>query len=112
MNLGRTVFAQVIELLPRRAFELAVARHRTSGRPLTLSCMDQLLCMFFAQLTGRSSLRETITCLRAWGARRYHLGIRHPPARSTLAEGNERRDHRIFMDTALSMIAATRAELP
>jgi hypothetical protein len=112
MNLGRTVFAQLVELLPRRAFELAVERHRTSGRPLMLSCMDQLLCMTFAQLTGRSSLRETVTCLRAIGARRYHLGIRHPPARSTLADANERRDHRIFMDTALSMIASARAELP
>lgn len=112
MNAGRTVFAQLIELLPRRAFELAIERHRTSRRPLTLSCMDQLLCMVFAQLTGRSSLRETVTCLRAIGARRYHLGIRHPPARSTLADANERCDHRIFMDTALSMIASARAELP
>jgi hypothetical protein len=112
MNLGRTVFAQLIELLPRRAFDLAVERRRTSGRPLTLSCMDQLLCMIFAQLTGRSSLRETVTCLRALGPRRYHLGIRHPPARSTLADANERRDARIFMDAALSMIASTRAELP
>jgi hypothetical protein len=112
MNLGRTVFAQLVELLPRRAFDLAVERHRASGRPLKLSCMDQLLCMIFAQLTGRSSLRETITCLRAIGARRYHLGIRHPPARSTLAEANERRDHRVFADTALSMIGSARAELP
>lgn len=112
MNLGRTVFAQLIELLPRRAFELAVERHRTGGRPLTLSCMDQLLCMIFAQITGRSSLRETVTCLRAIGPRRYHLGIRHAPARSTLADANERRDCRIFMDTALSMIAAARTELP
>ncbi len=71
MNLGRTVFAQLVELLPRRAFELAIERHRTSGRrPLMLSCMDQLLCMLFAQLTGRSSLRETVTCLRAIGSRR------------------------------------------
>lgn len=74
--------------------------------------MDQLLCMVFAQLTGRSSLRETVTCLRAIGARRYPLGIRHTPARSTLADANERRDHRIFVDTAMSMIAAARHELP
>lgn len=112
MNLGRTVFAQLLELLPRRAFEVAVERHRVGGRPLSLSCMDQLLCMIFAQLTGRSSLRETVLCLLAIGSRRYHLGIRHPPARSTLADANERRDHRIFMDTALSMIASARAELP
>jgi hypothetical protein len=112
MNQGRTVFAQLLELLPRRAFELAVARHRVGGRPLALSVMDQLLCMVFAQLTGRASLRETVTCLRAIGSRRYHLGIRHTPARSTLADANERRDHRIFADTATAMVAAARRELP
>src|ERR1700761_2548830 len=112
MNQGRTVFAQLLDLLPRRAFELAVERHRTSGRPLSLSVMDQLLCMIFAQLTGRTSLRETITCLRALGSRRYHLGIRHLPARSTLADANEQRDCAIFADTAMSMIAAARQELP
>jgi len=74
--------------------------------------MDQLLCMVFAQVTGRSSLRETVSCLGALGSRRYHSGIRFAPARSTLAEANERRDFRIFMDTALSMIASARIELP
>ena len=112
MNQGRTVFAQFVDLLPRRAFELAVERHRNSGRMLSLSVMDQLLCMIFAQLTGRSSLRETILCLKALGSRRYHLGIRHPPARSTLADANEQRDWRIFADTAMSMIAQARQELP
>lgn len=112
MNQGRTVFAQLLDLLPRRAFELAVARHRTSGRPLTLSVMDQLLCMIFAQITRRASLRETVTCLRAIGSRCYHLGIRYTPARSTLADANERRDYLIFADVAMSMIAAIRRELP
>jgi hypothetical protein len=74
--------------------------------------MDQLLCMIFAQLTGRTSLRETITCLRAIGSRCYHLGIRHLPARSTLAEANEHRDYAIFADTVMSMIAQARRELP
>lgn len=112
MNAGRTIFAQLFELFPRRAFELAIERYRTHARPLRLSCMDQLLCMAFAQITGRSSLRETIVCLRALGPRRYHCGIRIAPARSTLAEANEQRDYRIYMDTALSMIAAARVELP
>jgi hypothetical protein len=112
MNQGQTVFSQLLQLLPRRAFESAVQRHRGNARPLELSCADQLHCMIFAQLTGRSSLRETITCLRALGSRRYHLGIRHAPARSTLAEANQRHDHRIFMDTALSMIASARQQLP
>ncbi len=112
MNVGRTVFAQLLDLLPRRAFELAVERYGGATKLRRFSCMDQLLCMVFAQLTGRSSLRETVSCLRALGSRRYHCGIRASPARSTLAQANERRDFRIFMDTALSMIASARLELP
>lgn len=112
MNSGHTVFAQLLELLPRRAFDLAVDRYGGARRLRHFSCMDQLLCMIFAQLTGRSSLRETVVCLRALGARRYHCGIRVAPARSTFAQANERRDHRIFMDTALSMIATAQRELP
>lgn len=112
MNHGRTVFAQVVELLPRRAFVNAVARYRGDRRVRSLTCMDQLLCMIFAQVTGRSSLRETVSCLGALGTRRYHFGIRGNVARSTLAQANERRDYRVFMDTALTMIAAARIELP
>lgn len=112
MNSGRTVFAQLLELLPRRAFDTAIERYGGGKKLRHFSCMDQLLCMIFAQLTGRSSLRETVSCLRALGSRRYHCGIRAAPARSTLAEANERRDFRIFMDTALSMIASARIELP
>ena len=112
MNAGRTVFAQLLDLLPRRAFDLAIERYGGEKKLRRFSCMDQLLCMIFAQLTGRSSLRETVSCLRALGSRRYHCGIRAVPARSTLAEANERRDFRIFMDTAMSMIASARIELP
>jgi len=74
--------------------------------------MDQLLCMIFAQLTTRSSLRETVSCLRALGPRRYHCGIRGRVAKSTLADANELRDYRIFQDVALVMIAAARMQLP
>ena len=112
MNDGRAVFAQLAELLPRKAFDLAVRRYRGQRRGRTLSCMDQLLCMIFAQLTGRSSLRETVNCLRALGSRRYHCGIRGSVARSTLADANEKRDYRIFQDVALAMIAAARNQLP
>ena len=112
MNFGRCVFAQVIDLIPRRTFESAIERYRIGHRPLRLSCRDQLLCMVFAQLTGRSSLRDTVLCLRALGSRRYHLGIGHKPARSTLADANEQRDYRIFMDTALSMIHSAQLQLP
>lgn len=112
MNQGRTVFAQLVELLPRRAFDNAIERYNGRSRVRSFSCMDQLLCMIFAQVTGRVSLRETVSCLRAIGPRRYHCGIRGPVSRSTLAEANERRDYRIFMDTATAMIAAARLELP
>lgn len=112
MNQGRSVFAQLVELLPRRAFVNAVKRYRGEHRIRSLSCMDQLLCMVFAQLTARSSLRETVVCLRALGPRRYHCGIRGHVARSTLADANENRDFRIVMDAALAMIAAARIELP
>jgi hypothetical protein len=112
MNQGRTVFSQLVELLPRRAFENAVSRYHGERRVRRLFCMDQLLCMIFAQLTGRSSLRETVSCLAALGPRRYHCGIRGRVARSTLAQANEQRDYRIVMDTAMVMIAAARIELP
>jgi hypothetical protein len=112
MNQGQTVFAQLVEFLPRRAFENAVDRYEGQHRVRSFSCMDQLLCMIFAQVTGRASLRETVTCLRAIGSRRYHCGIRGSVSRSTLADANEQRDHRIFMDTALAMIAAARLEVP
>jgi hypothetical protein len=112
MNHGRSVFAQLTELLPRRALENAVSRYRGDRRVRNLSCMDQLLAMLFAQLTGRSSLRETVLCLAALGRRRYHCGIRGTIARSTLAKANEQRDYRIYQDTALAMIAAARIELP
>ena len=112
MNHGRTVFAQLVELLPRKAFDLAVRRYDGQHRVRALSCMDQLLCMIFAQLTARASLRETVNCLRALGSRRYHLGLRGSVAKSTLADANERRDYRIFRDLALAMIATGRLELP
>jgi hypothetical protein len=112
MNSSRTLFAQLMELLPRRAFELAIKRYPTSRSFRQFSPMDQLLCLVFAQFTGRSSLRETVSCLRALGARRYHCGIKTAPVKTTFARANEDRDFRIFMDTAMSMIASARIELP
>lgn len=112
MNQGPTVYAQLIDLLPRRAFQKAVERHGGDRRTRLLSCMDQLFCMIFAQITGRSSLRWTVSCLNAIGPRRYHCGIRGRISRSTLADANEKRDYLIYMDTALAMIAAAKVDLP
>jgi hypothetical protein len=103
VNHGRTVFAQLVELLPRKAFDLAVRRYNGQQRIRALSCMNQLLCMIFAQLTARASLRETVCCLEAMGSSRYHCGIRGSIAKSTLADANERRDYRIFRDVALAI---------
>ena len=112
MYQGQTVFAQLVDLLPRRPFDHAVARYRGNRKVNSFTCRDQFLCMIFAQVTGRSSLRETVLCLRALGPRRYHCGICAAPARSTLADANEKRDYRIFEDTALAMIAAAQLDLP
>ena len=109
MYQGQTVFSQLTQLLPRRAFNNAIKRYNTDKRAHQLSCHAQLLCMIFAQVTSRASLRETITCLNALGAVGYHCGIPRSVARNTLARANEQRDYRIFMDTAMAMI---RADLP
>src|SRR5215213_6336768 len=101
MAQGRTLFARLVDLLPRRAFESAVVRYRGNHRMRSLSCMDQLLAMIYAQLAERSSLREAALCLHALGAQRYHCGIRGPVPKSSLADANESRDFRIFRDTAL-----------
>jgi hypothetical protein len=112
MYQGQTVFSQLTDLLPRQAFTNAVDRYDARKRVRGFSCSDQLLCMIFAQVTGRASLRETVLCLNAMGSSRYHCGIRGRVTRSTLADVNERRDHRIFMDTAMAMINADVLILP
>jgi IS4 transposase len=108
MHVGRLVFAQVMDLLPLTEFRRCVARYpeRRPGR--TFSCLDQFLCMAFAQLTTRESLRDIESCLRAVPTKLYHLGIRGSVCRTTLADANERRDWRIFADFAQVLIAEAR----
>jgi hypothetical protein len=89
-------------------FRRCVARYRGNRRIRSFSCYDQFLCMAFGQLTGRQSLRDTITCLRALGSRLYHAGIRGLVSRSTLADANESRDWRIHADLAAGLIAYAR----
>jgi hypothetical protein len=112
MNSGRSLFALLLELRLRRAFASAVARYQADRRVRQLTCMDQLLAMLYAQLTGCVSLRETVLCLGALGDQRYHVGFRGPMARSSLADANEIRDCCVFRDTALALIARARSELP
>jgi IS4 transposase len=112
MNQGRTVFSQLTDLLPRYAFSASVERYSGNRKVASFSCKDQLLCMLFAQFTGRTSLRQTVEVLRALGPRRYHCGIRGTIARSTLADANEKRDYRVFEEVALAMIESARLDLP
>jgi transposase len=108
MNQGRTVFSQLIAFLPDREFRRCVARYDGDGGLRDFSCWDQYLTMAFAQLTYRESLRDIEACLRALGAKLYHMGFQGKVARSTLADANESRDWRIFADFAQVLIRIAR----
>ena len=108
MYSGKLVFAQLMEHLPLHTFRRCVARYPGNYPALSFSHLDQYLCMVFAQLTYRESLRDIETCLRAHSAKLYHLGIRGGIARSTLADANEKRNWRIHQDFALSLISIAR----
>ncbi len=108
MHSGKLVFAQLMEHLPLHTFRRCVARYPSRYPTLTFSHLDQFLCMAFAQLTFRESLRDIETCLRAHSSKLYHLGIRGGVARSTLADANETRDWRIYQDFAMNLIRIAR----
>ena len=108
MHVGRTVFSQVMDFLPLRAFHRCVARYAGEYKVRRFSCLDQFLCMAFAQLTYRESLRDIEACLRAMQPKLYHMGIRARVSRSTLADANERRDWRIYADFAQALIRMAR----
>jgi hypothetical protein len=108
MYTGRSVFAQLLDVLPRYEFHECVRRYRGDHRVRSFSCLDQFLCMAFAQLTYRESLRDIEICLRAVQVKLYHAGIRGRIARSTLADANEQRDWRIYADFAQVLIARAR----
>ena len=109
MHSGKLVFAQLMEYLPLHTFRRCVRRYPSKYPTKTFSHLDQFLCMAFAQLTYRESLRDIETCLRAHQAKLYHLGIRGNIAKSTLADANEQRDCRIYADFAMSLIQTARA---
>jgi hypothetical protein len=108
MNVGRTVFSQLIEFLPHQEFQKCVARYAGDRYLKTFSCWDQYLAMAFAQLTYRESLRDIEACLRSVGGKLYHMGFRGKVARSTLADANDSRDWRIYADFAQVLIAIVR----
>jgi hypothetical protein len=108
MNQGRTVFAQVIGHAPHKAFQRCVKRYPGTRRLRSFTCWDQFLCMVFAQLTYRESLRDIEACLGAMPDRLYHMGIRSAVSRSTLADANEKRSWRIYADFAQVLILEAR----
>jgi len=108
MYIGHTVFSQLINFLPKKQFDKCVRRYRGNYRIKTFSCFDQYLCMVFAQITYRQSLRDIETCLRTMKQKLYHCGIRGNVCRTTLAEANENRDWRIYADFAQILINRAR----
>jgi hypothetical protein len=108
MHDGQFIFAQLMEFLPRHDFNKCVRRYQGDKRLKTFSCRDHFLCLAFAQLTYRESLRDIETCLRALGTKLYHAGIRGKISRSTLADANHAHDWRIFADFAQVLIARAR----
>ena len=108
MNSGKSIFAQLMDFLPSKAFRRCVKRYQGDYKLKTFSCWDQFLCMTFAQLTYRESLRDIEACLRAQQTKLYHLGIRGQVSRNTLAHANSVRDWRIYADFAQVLITRAR----
>ena len=108
MHAGQLVFAQLMDFLPRHEFNTCVRRYDGDQRLRGFSCRDQFLCLAFAQLTFRESLRDIETCLRAVPAKLYHAGFRGTISRSTLADANRVQDWRIYADFAQVLIGRAR----
>jgi len=108
MHAGRFVFSQLMDFLPKYEYNQCVRRYRGNHRVRTFSCYDQFLCMAFAQLTYRESLRDIVTCLEVLKPKLFHVGIRGNVSRSTLADANENRDWRIYADFAQVLISEAR----
>lgn len=102
------VFAQLMEFFPTYEFRKCVSQYCGNKGVRNFTCLDQFLCMAFAQLTYRESLRDIEACLRTKSKKLYHLGIRGPVSRSTLADANDKRDWRIYQDFAMILIEEAR----
>ena len=108
MNIGKTLFAQVMEFVPWKSFGRSIAKHQGDGGVRTLSCADLFRVLAFSQLTGRESLRDIEACLAANRSKLFHMGLAQSPARSTLADALNARDWRIYQALALRLIARAR----
>lgn len=105
MNKGRTVFAQLLGVVPFGHFEHLVQRYQANRCTREFTAWSHFICMAYAQLTRREGLRDLVACLNSHGSRLYHVGLRQRVARSTLADANERRDSRLFEDLAQRLVA-------
>ena len=108
MNSGKLVFAQLMAHLPLTTFRRCVARYGGEHKVKQFTCLDQYLCMAFAQLTYRESLRDIEACLRSQSTKLYHMGFRSTVARNTLSNANAVRDWRIYADFGQSLISIAR----
>jgi len=108
MNSGKTIFSQLMDFLPTYEFRQCVERYRGHYKMKSFSCWDQFLCLAFAQLTYRESLRDIEACLRGAQQKLYHMGIRGKVSRNTLAHANQIRDWRIYADFAQLLITRAR----
>jgi len=106
---GKTVFSQIVNHAPKRQFDRIVSKYKGNFRARTFSCWDQFLCMSFAQLTYRNSLRDVEACLKAQPNKLYHMGIKGSPSRSVIADANQKRDWRIYAEFAQLLIHKARA---
>lgn len=100
MNKGKTIFSQIMSLIPERDFKACVDRYKGNYRARNFSCRNQFLVMSYAQLTGRDGLRDIENCLMALSTKLYHCGISYAVPRNTLAKANENRDRHIYKDFA------------
>ena len=106
MNRGKAVFAQLLAQVPFSHFEHLVDVYQANKGIRHFSAWNQFLCLMYAQLTRRSGLRDLVACLNAQRSRLYHIGLRGPVTRSTLADANERRDYRLFEALGQRLIAS------
>jgi Domain of unknown function (DUF4372)/Transposase DDE domain len=108
MNVGKTLFAQVVEYVPWKTFARIIERHGGDAGVRTLGCADLFRVMVFSQLTWRESLRDIEVCLAANQGKLFHMGLSGVPARSTLSDALNGRDWRIYHALAMRLIAHAR----
>jgi Transposase DDE domain/Domain of unknown function (DUF4372) len=109
VNLGQSVFAQLLHFVPSRHFDYLVDQYGANYRSHTCSAWSQFVCMAYAQLTHRHGLRDVAACINSQHSKLYHCGLRQPVSRSTLADANQRRDWHLFEQLAQRMVTSALA---